>query len=102
MMAGADLLIEVAQNNPDTPTLDLHGERTENALKAVDFFLHQSSYAGVSVIKIVYGVGTGALARSVPTYCKQHSLVARAREALVPGESGTAIYVVLKKYYAAN
>lgn len=85
-----DTLIAVARQNPDTPTLDLHGQSRYEAEYAVDAFLHTSQHAGEQVVKILHGIGTGALAEFVPTYLSSHPLVAYAEQI-----QGREVYVVL-------
>lgn len=91
-----EILITIAEQDLDTIALDLHGQRPENAEQEVDFFLDQSAHAGIQVVKIIYGVGTGALADSIPNFVKNHSSVEYARGALVSNEAGTVIYAALR------
>ena len=93
-----DTLISVAEQNPNVEKIDLHGEGVYEAEHAVDQFLHSSQFAGEHVVKIIYGVGTGVLARSIPAYVAKHPMVAYSRTAQgVGGEAGTVVYAVLKQ-----
>ena len=96
MSLAAETLIAVAEQDPDTLELDLHGEGADNAVRAVDYFLDQSAHGGEQVVKVIYGVGTGKLAERIPKFVKSHASVEYAREALLSGEAGSVIYAALK------
>jgi DNA mismatch repair protein MutS2 len=65
-----------------TNTLDLRGQRADEALRAVESFLDRSALDGVSPVIIVHGHGTGALRKEVRAYLAGSPYVAR----WVPGE----------------
>ena len=75
-----DELTIVIQNA--TNTLDLRGQRADEALRAVESFLDRSALGGVSPVIIVHGHGTGALRKEVRAYLAGSPYVAR----WVPGE----------------
>jgi DNA mismatch repair protein MutS2 len=75
-----DELTVVIQNA--TNTLDLRGQRADEALRAVEAFLDRSALEGTSPIIIVHGHGTGALRKEVRAYLADSPYVAR----WVPGE----------------
>ena len=89
-MKAHETLIAVAKQNPDVPTLDLHGQRRYEAEYAIDAFLHTSAHAGEHVVKILHGVGTGALAEFVPNYLADHPLVGHMEQV-----HGREVYAVL-------
>ncbi|MFN3974666.1 MAG: endonuclease MutS2 [Dehalococcoidia bacterium] len=64
-----------------TPTadIDLHGLRVEEALRRLDTFLDKAALEGHRLVRVVHGVGTGALRTAVREHLKSHSLVATWR-----------------------
>jgi DNA mismatch repair protein MutS2 len=65
-------------------TLDLRGERVDDALRAVDRYLDESLMAARPVIYVVHGHGTGALRSAVRAHLGAHPAVSNLR----PGEDG--------------
>ena len=55
--------------------LDLHGERVEDALGRIESFLNDATVAGLSSVRIMHGVGTGALRNAIREYLGVHPLV---------------------------
>ena len=55
--------------------LDLRGQRVEDALEQVDALLNDAASQGVSTLRIVHGVGTGALRAAIREHLSRHSLV---------------------------
>lgn len=70
--------------------LDLHGMSVDEAIKAVEFFLHAEFMAGTRAVRLVHGQGSGALQRALHVHLKTQPLVADFRAA----ESQQAITVV--------
>ncbi|MBK7584594.1 MAG: Smr/MutS family protein [Myxococcales bacterium] len=62
-------------------TLDLRGQRVDEALDAVDAFVDQMLRVGERVAYILHGHGTGALKLAVRAHLSAHSLVKRSRPA---------------------
>jgi len=89
-----ETLIEVAERNPDTSELDLHGMDVYEAEYAIGHFLDQEFMAGTTVVKITYGIGTGTLARELPRILKISPHVETFRTGRA---NGIAAYVVLEK-----
>ncbi|WP_125982353.1 endonuclease MutS2 [Loigolactobacillus iwatensis] len=54
--------------NRVNPTLDLRGERYENALAKVDRYIDSALLAGYPQVTIVHGKGTGVLRQGITTY----------------------------------
>jgi DNA mismatch repair protein MutS2 len=52
--------------------LDIRGMRVEEALDVVDKFLDDSALAGLKEVKIIHGVGTGALKKSLAPFLHTH------------------------------
>ncbi len=63
-------------------TIDVRGNRAEDAIAQVDRFLDESLMAGRDTVFIVHGHGTGALRTAVRGYLATHASVDKAR----PGE----------------
>ncbi|MBW1770934.1 MAG: Smr/MutS family protein [Deltaproteobacteria bacterium] len=55
--------------------------QVDEALEAVDKYVNDALLAGLREVRIVHGVGTGALRSSIIPFLKQHPLV----EAALPG-----------------
>lgn len=53
-----------------SPTLDLRGQRLEEALINVDKYLDDAMLTGLDEVKIIHGMGTGALRTGVTDYLK--------------------------------
>ncbi len=95
-----ETLISVGALNPDTPELDLHGMSTQEAEIAVDHFLYSAQHAGEHVVKIVYGVGTGALAEAIPPFVRRHPMVEHAQSEVGGGyEAGSVLYAILTQMH---
>jgi DNA mismatch repair protein MutS2 len=61
--------------------IDIRGTQVDEALEAVDKFVNDALLAGLREVRIIHGVGTGALRNSVIPFLKQHPLV----QATIPG-----------------
>ena len=55
--------------------LDLHGVRVEEGLERIDEFLSDATVDGLSSVRILHGVGTGALRSAVRELVAHHPLV---------------------------
>jgi DNA mismatch repair protein MutS2 len=77
---GPDELAIAIQNA--TNTLDLRGQRADEALRSVEGFLDRAALEGNSPVIIVHGHGTGALRKEVRAYLADSPYVAR----WAPGE----------------
>lgn len=55
--------------------IDIRGMQVDEALETVDKFLSDAMLAGLKEVRIIHGVGTGALRNSVIPFLKQHPLV---------------------------
>ena len=64
-----------SKKGPAKPELDLRGVRVEEALDRVDEFLSDAVIANLSLVRIVHGVGTGALRNAVREYLGHHPVV---------------------------
>jgi len=72
-----------AQGAPRTAIAELHvrGFRVEEALEKVDKFLDESVLAGHAEVRIIHGIGTGALKKALAEFLAQHPHVESTREA---------------------
>jgi len=61
--------------------IDIRGMQVDEALGAVDKFVNDALLAGLREVRIIHGVGTGALRNSVIPFLKEHPLV----QATLPG-----------------
>jgi len=86
--ADMDAAIRTSDN-----TLDLRGERVDEALARVDRFLDEASMRGDAVVFILHGFGTGALRKAVRAHLKQ-SPYARKSRAASPDQGGDAFTAV--------
>jgi len=55
--------------------IDIRGMQVDEALETVDKFVNDAMLAGLREVRIIHGVGTGALRKSVIPFLKQHPLV---------------------------
>jgi DNA mismatch repair protein MutS2 len=75
------------------PELDLRGMTVDEAVTLVDQRLDEASRAGVPVVRIIHGKGTGALRAAVRDLLRKHALV-RAQEPAAAREGGDGVTVV--------
>ncbi len=75
-------------------TLDVRGQRVEEALAAVDRWLDESLLLNHDAVFIVHGHGTGVLRAALRTHLKTHPAAKRARPG-EPSEGGDGVTVVL-------
>ncbi len=74
-------------------TLDLRGERVDEALALVDRFLDEAALGGDAVVFILHGFGTGVLRKAVRAHLKQSPYPRRSRPAS-PEQGGDAFTAV--------
>ena len=77
-------------------TLDLRGERYEDALIRLEHYLDQVLLSNFSDVEIIHGKGTGALQKGVQQYLKRHPKVASFRGGM-PSEGGFGVTIVEMK-----
>lgn len=73
--------------------LDLRGMRVDDALDAVEKYLDDACLAGLPVVYLVHGKGTGALRSAIQQMLKQHRRVKEFRLG-EQGEGGSGVTVV--------
>ena len=72
--------------------LDLHGVRVEEALEQLEGYLSDAAVAGLSSVRILHGVGTGALRNAVREHLSHHPLVRSAgRDETIAADSVTVV-----------
>lgn len=78
-----DLYSHVVIPSPENvgTEIDVRGMQVDEALEAVDKYVNDALLAGLREVRIVHGVGTGALRSSIIPFLKQHPLV----EGALPG-----------------
>jgi DNA mismatch repair protein MutS2 len=74
-------------------SVDLRGQRADEALRQLEAFLDQAALAGTDSIFVIHGHGTGALRRAVREYLAISPYVERFRPG-GPGEGGDGVSVV--------
>ncbi|WP_394011992.1 endonuclease MutS2 [Anaerococcus cruorum] len=62
-----------------SPTLDLRGQRYDDAMRSLDKYLDDAMLAGISKAKIIHGKGTGALINGVTENLKNDKRIADFR-----------------------
>lgn len=68
--------------------LNLIGRTTDEAVDAVDKFLDEAYLQSLSRVRIIHGIGTGALRRAIANFLQNHPHVARFAQA--PSDQGGA------------
>lgn len=82
----ARVTVRTADRPPVAPSLDLRGRRVEAALSELEGYLDDAALAGMSTVRIVHGIGTGAVRGAVRQHLQQHPLVRSAEPA--PSQEG--------------
>jgi DNA mismatch repair protein MutS2 len=77
-------------------TLDLRGERVDEALAKIDRFLDESVTLNRDIVFIVHGHGTGALRSAIREHVKRNPSIAKSR-AGEPNEGGDGVTVLFLK-----
>ena len=87
----------VANEEPSVPrtsdiTVDVRGERAEEAVSSVDRFIDKSLMAARDVVFVIHGHGTGALRSAVREHLQDHHSIVRWRPGL-RSEGGNGVTV---------
>jgi len=80
-----------------TAELHVRGLRVEEALEKVDKFLDEAVLAGHTEVRIVHGIGTGALKKALTEFLASHPHVESAREAEREHGGAGAMMITLRK-----
>ncbi|MDQ2922313.1 MAG: Smr/MutS family protein [Acidobacteriota bacterium] len=89
---GTEVHLKAAQQNGRSE-LNVIGQTTDEAVDAVDKFLDEASLASLAQVRIVHGLGTGALRRVISEMLKDHPHVARFKAA-PQDQGGTGATIV--------
>jgi DNA mismatch repair protein MutS2 len=73
-------------------TLDVRGERADDAIAGLERFLDESLLGGREVVFVVHGHGTGALRNAIRAHLQGHKLVRSYRPG-EPSEGGDGVTV---------
>jgi DNA mismatch repair protein MutS2 len=75
----AEPAVRVTASSPDRPSdeLDVRGMRAQEAREAVRSFVDDAALAGLPLVRVVHGRGTGALRTAVREELTKHPLVGR-------------------------
>ncbi|CAM4149595.1 endonuclease MutS2 [Jeotgalicoccus halotolerans] len=93
----AEKPVTIRQNKTQVKrTLDLRGERYEDALIRLEQYLDQVLLSNYADVEIIHGKGTGALQKGVQEYLKRHPKVASFRGGM-PSEGGFGVTIVEMK-----
>jgi len=76
--------------------LHVRGLRVEEALERVDKFLDEAVLAGHAEVRIVHGIGKGALKKALAEFLESHPHVESTREA-EPAHGGTGVTIISLK-----
>ncbi len=76
-----------------SPTIDLRGRTSDEALAELDKYLDDATLAGLARVTVIHGKGTGALRRAVHEHLAHHPEVAGFRLG-AEGEGGTGATIV--------
>lgn len=77
-------------------SLDLRGERYEDAVIRLDRYLDQVVLSNLNEVEIIHGKGTGALKEAVEKTLRRHSKVKSFRQGM-PNEGGFGVTIVTMK-----
>ncbi|MEP0814228.1 MAG: Smr/MutS family protein [bacterium] len=91
---GMDRRIVAASAEVTKEVLDLHGKTTEESFEALEIFLDAAVRAGLTEVRIMHGIGTGALRKFVGDYLRKHSQVSHVRSAQ-PSEGGVGVTIAV-------
>jgi len=80
-------------DSPVSSELKLIGKRVDPALDELDRFLDRATLAGLLQIRIIHGIGTGALGKAVREFLKDH-IHCETFRAGTPAEGGDGATVV--------
>jgi DNA mismatch repair protein MutS2 len=81
----------------ESPSLDLHGMDSHEAIRAMDSFLNSEFMQGSEAVRIIHGRGQGILRKAVHAALQTHPLVAKFRDAVHHGQQGGVTVIALHR-----
>lgn len=91
-VAGVTAAVQVHAAPAAATQLDLHGLTGDEAAAAADRFLNRAFCAGVPLVRLVHGKGSGALRQALHGVLDNHPLVAAFRHGWYgEGDSGVTV-----------
>ncbi len=78
---GPPTVVHTAARDAPSLQIDLRGQRALEAVESLDRHLDQAALAGTPWIRVVHGVGTGAVKAAVREHLRGHPLVAGVEDA---------------------
>jgi len=94
--ASRDVIVHVKRRRSLQPELDLRGKSVEEALEVTDRFLDDACLASLETVRIIHGVGSGALRQAIREMLEGHPHVASFRPA-EPHEGSDGVTLVFLK-----
>jgi dsDNA-specific endonuclease/ATPase MutS2 len=89
--------VHIKRADPDATsvslTLDLHGQRVDDALRMVDEYLDNAILSDWPHVRLMHGVGTGALSRAIRAHLKDNPVI-KAAYAAGPDDGGSGVTIV--------
>lgn len=85
--------INVQKTNSAHVKLDLHGQRSDEAIENLDKFLSDALIAGFDEVLVYHGIGTGKLSYAVKEFLKKHPRVKDFTDAH-PSEGGFGAKII--------
>lgn len=94
--SSSGVIAQVKSRRSLPPELNLLGKSVEEALELTDRFLDEASLASLGTVRIIHGVGSGALRRAIREMLQHHPHVASFR-AGEPHEGADGVTLVVLK-----
>lgn len=94
-MDDLEFVLWSVEMDASSPVLDVHGLSVEASLVELDFFVDRSVVRGARGVKIIHGVGTGALRSAISRALMADRRIRGFRESQRPGEGGAVLYAAL-------
>ena len=88
-----NIKVNIQKSNNGHVTLDLHGQRSDEAIANLDKFISDALIAGFDEVLVYHGIGTGKLSYIVKEFLKKHPNVKDFSDALT-GSGGYGAKIV--------
>lgn len=93
VVAKQKVVVNVQRPESGTLSLDLHGQRADEAVENLDKFISDSLIAGFDEVLVYHGIGTGKLSYAVKKYLDKHPKV-KGYEDAHPSQGGFGAKVI--------